>query len=104
MTYCGFGRRVSLLLLQRNQTADKSMCSFFVWSDVPAAHKLGGFGSHSHTLFCPHCWIAISNKQELTALTANGMCLSLLLFMSLTDYFQVFVYEVMLNTCHDQVT
>src|SRR5260370_35394320 len=58
--------------------------------DVTAAHKLGGFGSHSHMLFCPCCWIAISNKQELTVLTPNGTFLSLLLFMSLTDYFPGF--------------
>ncbi|THU81926.1 hypothetical protein K435DRAFT_692588, partial [Dendrothele bispora CBS 962.96] len=31
--------------------------------DKPAAHKLGGFGSHSHTHFCTMCWIAQSDKS-----------------------------------------
>src|SRR6267154_4597507 len=25
--------------------------------DKPAAHKIGGFASHSHTKFCTACWI-----------------------------------------------
>ncbi|KDQ54235.1 hypothetical protein JAAARDRAFT_135546 [Jaapia argillacea MUCL 33604] len=29
--------------------------------DKPAAHKLGGFGSHQHTFFCTRCWV----KQDL---------------------------------------
>ncbi|KAF8057435.1 hypothetical protein FPV67DRAFT_1677229 [Lyophyllum atratum] len=35
--------------------------------DKPAAHKLGGFGSHSHTYFCTMCWVT----QELKATTAS---------------------------------
>lgn len=30
--------------------------------DKPAAHKLGGFGSHSHTSFCTLCWIKQADK------------------------------------------
>ncbi|EPS99806.1 hypothetical protein FOMPIDRAFT_1030690 [Fomitopsis schrenkii] len=33
-----------------------------VCCDKPAAHKLGGFGSHSHTFFCTRCWIKQSQK------------------------------------------
>jgi hypothetical protein len=34
--------------------------------DKPAAHKLGGFGSHSHRYFCTRCWV----EQELKATPA----------------------------------
>ena len=35
--------------------------------DKPAAHKLGGFGSHSHRFFCTRCWV----EQELKATPAS---------------------------------
>ncbi|KZP21905.1 hypothetical protein FIBSPDRAFT_739745 [Athelia psychrophila] len=35
--------------------------------DKPAAHKLGGFGSHSHTYFCTRCWITKSDKPTPAA-------------------------------------
>ncbi|THU88212.1 hypothetical protein K435DRAFT_680238 [Dendrothele bispora CBS 962.96] len=31
--------------------------------DKPAAHKLGGFGSHCHTNFCTVCWITQNDKS-----------------------------------------
>ncbi|KAF8431526.1 hypothetical protein L210DRAFT_3415850, partial [Boletus edulis BED1] len=31
--------------------------------DKPAAHKIGGFASHSHTYFCTVCWISIPDKN-----------------------------------------
>ncbi len=40
--------------------------------DAPAAHKLGGFGSHSHTMFCTRCWVTLSQKHELEALQVGG--------------------------------
>ncbi|KAJ7113735.1 hypothetical protein C8R43DRAFT_903251, partial [Mycena crocata] len=38
----------------------------------PAAHKLGGFGSHSHTNFCTMCWISQDRKSSPEALQENG--------------------------------
>ncbi|KAG2141058.1 hypothetical protein DEU56DRAFT_734574 [Suillus clintonianus] len=35
--------------------------------DKPAAHKIGGFASHSHTNFCTTCWINIANKDKHSA-------------------------------------
>ncbi|VDB84878.1 unnamed protein product [Peniophora sp. CBMAI 1063] len=35
--------------------------------DKPAAHKLGGFGSHSHTFYCTRCWIKKSDKATAKA-------------------------------------
>ncbi|KIK79761.1 hypothetical protein PAXRUDRAFT_36357 [Paxillus rubicundulus Ve08.2h10] len=32
--------------------------------DKPAAHKMGGFASHSHTNFCTTCWILLNNKDK----------------------------------------
>ncbi|KAK0470420.1 uncharacterized protein EV420DRAFT_1616565 [Desarmillaria tabescens] len=40
--------------------------------DKPAAHKLGGFGSHSHTNFCHHCWISLSEKQTAAAFQSDA--------------------------------
>ncbi|KAG1753658.1 uncharacterized protein EDB91DRAFT_1234096 [Suillus paluster] len=37
--------------------------------DKPAAHKIGGFASHSHTHFCTSCWINIANKDKPSAIT-----------------------------------
>jgi hypothetical protein len=47
--------------------------------DKPAAHKLGGFGSHSHTNFCTMCWISQEFKASPEAFQENGACLSLML-------------------------
>lgn len=41
--------------------------------DKPAAHKVGGFGSHSHTFFCTRCWIQQSNKASAAAFQSHGM-------------------------------
>jgi hypothetical protein len=41
--------------------------------DKPAAHKLGGFGSHSHTCFCTRCWITQKDKVTPKAFADGGM-------------------------------
>ncbi|KAI0685183.1 hypothetical protein BC835DRAFT_1290874, partial [Cytidiella melzeri] len=38
----------------------------------PAAHKLGGFGLHSHTNFCTKCWISQENKATPSAFQAKA--------------------------------
>ncbi|KAI0323219.1 hypothetical protein GY45DRAFT_1410608 [Cubamyces sp. BRFM 1775] len=43
-----------------------------VFCDKPAAHKLGGFGSHTHTFFCTHDWISQGQKATKEAFTPNG--------------------------------
>jgi hypothetical protein len=43
-----------------------------VCCDKPAAHKLGGFGSHSHTFFCTRCWIRQRDKTTKEAFQRNG--------------------------------
>ncbi|KAJ7864719.1 hypothetical protein B0H13DRAFT_2237002 [Mycena leptocephala] len=40
--------------------------------DKPAAHKPGGFGSHSQTNFCTMCWITQSMKASPEAFKENG--------------------------------
>ncbi|KIO05963.1 hypothetical protein M404DRAFT_139321, partial [Pisolithus tinctorius Marx 270] len=35
--------------------------------DKPAAHKIGGFASHSHTYFCTECWISVADKTNPNA-------------------------------------
>ncbi|VDB94096.1 unnamed protein product [Peniophora sp. CBMAI 1063] len=40
--------------------------------DKPAAHKVGGFGSHSHTFFCTRCWIRQSDKATAAAFRAGA--------------------------------
>ncbi|KIK79292.1 hypothetical protein PAXRUDRAFT_161649, partial [Paxillus rubicundulus Ve08.2h10] len=35
--------------------------------DKPAAHKIGGFASHSHTNFCTACWITLNDKDKKEA-------------------------------------
>jgi hypothetical protein len=40
--------------------------------DKPAAHKLGGFGAHSHTYFCTRCCIKQKDKGTREAYTRNG--------------------------------
>jgi hypothetical protein len=49
-----------------------------VCCDKPAAHKLGGFGSHSHTFFCTRCWIKQSQKTTQRAFQRNGIYFSAL--------------------------
>lgn len=53
------GRRVRVIL----------MC---VCCDKPAAHKVGGFGSHSHTYFCTRCWITQADKGTPAAFKQGG--------------------------------
>ncbi|TBU52487.1 hypothetical protein BD310DRAFT_981846 [Dichomitus squalens] len=40
--------------------------------DKPAAHKLGGFGSHAHTYFCIQDWISQTFKATVEAFKANA--------------------------------
>ena len=35
--------------------------------DKPAAHKLGGYGAHSHRHFCTLCWAEQKKKEPLNA-------------------------------------
>lgn len=56
---CPEGRRVRVILMG-------------VICDTPAAHKMGGFGGHSHTKFCRRCWITQSEKHDPRAFTRNG--------------------------------
>ncbi|KAJ8475481.1 hypothetical protein ONZ51_g6538 [Trametes cubensis] len=48
-----------------------------VFCDKPAAHKVGGFGSHVHMFFCTHDWITQGFKVTLPelweGLNANNM-------------------------------
>ena len=40
--------------------------------DKPAAHKVGVFGSHSHTNFCTLCWILTHDKTKPAAFKRGG--------------------------------
>lgn len=40
--------------------------------DKPAAHKIGGFGSHSHTNLCTACWITQADKAQAAAFVQDG--------------------------------
>lgn len=40
--------------------------------DKPAAHKMGGFASHSHTNFCTECWISTEDKGKPSGFQRNG--------------------------------
>ncbi|KAE9386142.1 hypothetical protein BT96DRAFT_960642 [Gymnopus androsaceus JB14] len=40
--------------------------------DKPAAHKLGGFASHSHTNFCTLCWISQADKATPKSFERDG--------------------------------
>jgi len=40
--------------------------------DKPAAHKIGGFASHSHTKFCTLCWITLQDKNKDVAFQKDG--------------------------------
>lgn len=60
------GRRIRVVL----------MC---VCCDKPAAHKVGGFGGHSHTFFCTRCWITQADKGKPEAFQKGG-------FRERTDY------------------
>ncbi|KAJ6528999.1 hypothetical protein B0H19DRAFT_968612 [Mycena capillaripes] len=44
--------------------------------DKPAAHKFGGFGSHSHINFCTLCWICQDLKSTPEAFKENGRLIS----------------------------
>ncbi|EIW62028.1 uncharacterized protein TRAVEDRAFT_35446 [Trametes versicolor FP-101664 SS1] len=43
-----------------------------VFCDKPAAHKIGGFGSHAHTFFCTRDWITQGLKATIAAFTKGG--------------------------------
>ncbi|KAF7372218.1 hypothetical protein MVEN_00081200 [Mycena venus] len=53
------GRRVRVVLLA-------------VVCDKPAAHKIGGFASHSHTCYCTMCWTTIKDKKTAESFKANA--------------------------------
>lgn len=40
--------------------------------DKPAAHKLGGFGSHAHSFFCTQCWVSQTQKASPQSFAPNG--------------------------------
>ncbi|KAJ6450694.1 hypothetical protein C8R47DRAFT_950315, partial [Mycena vitilis] len=40
--------------------------------DKPAAHKMGGFGSHAHQFFCTRCWIRQQDKASKAAFEKDG--------------------------------
>ena len=40
--------------------------------DKPAAHKLAGFASHSHTYYCTECWICSQEKMTRSAFERGG--------------------------------
>jgi len=40
--------------------------------DKPAAHKIGGFGGHSHTWFCTACWISKQDKATAASFEKDG--------------------------------
>jgi hypothetical protein len=40
--------------------------------DKPAAHKIAGFASHSHTNFCTLCWISTQDKTTPKAFQKGG--------------------------------
>ncbi|EDR11390.1 uncharacterized protein LACBIDRAFT_323939 [Laccaria bicolor S238N-H82] len=44
----------------------------WICCDKPAAHKMGGFGSHSHTMFCTRCWIKQADKASSASFQKNG--------------------------------
>lgn len=39
--------------------------------DKPAAHKMGGFGTHSHTNFCTLCWITLQDRATPASFEAG---------------------------------
>ncbi|KAI0633856.1 hypothetical protein C8Q77DRAFT_1157997 [Trametes polyzona] len=43
-----------------------------VFCDKPAAHKIGGFGSHNHTFFCTRDWISQGRKALREAFERHG--------------------------------
>lgn len=59
---CPNGRRVRVILLA-------------IVCDAPAAHKIGGFGSHSHRCFCTKCWIEKKDATKANAYTTGGQLL-----------------------------
>ncbi|KAH9853892.1 hypothetical protein C2E23DRAFT_858962 [Lenzites betulinus] len=44
-----------------------------VFCDKPAAHKIGGFGSHAHTFFCTRDWITQGLKATAAAFARGGV-------------------------------
>ncbi|KAJ3525424.1 hypothetical protein NMY22_g10588 [Coprinellus aureogranulatus] len=61
---CPQGRRVEVILI----------C---VCCDKPAAHKMGGFASHSHRFFCTRCWIQQRQKAEPESFKQGGAHINL---------------------------
>lgn len=52
--------------------------------DKPAAHKIGGFGGHSHTKFCTMCWITQKEKATPASFEKDGTNRSLSCRLRLT--------------------
>lgn len=72
------GRRVRVILVG-------------VFCDKPAAHKVGGFGSHCHNFFCTLDWITQAFKGTVEAFTRGGKSiLHYLYYRKLTTPFSAF--------------
>lgn len=55
--------------------------------DKPAAHKMGGFASHSHQFFCTRCWIRQQDKATEASFKKDGEQIGTLSYNILTwDY------------------
>jgi hypothetical protein len=91
-TFCACGEMVSWYLRSRGQTVSHVLrCVVFlmftragrlvrvilvaVVCDKPAAHKIGGFASHSHNNFCTLCWISAHDKGREVSFQAGGASL-----------------------------
>ena len=49
--------------------------------DKPAAHKMGGFASHSHNMFCMCCKIQKADLRKPESYDPEGGVLLLLLYL-----------------------
>ena len=70
---CSEGHRIRVILLG-------------IICDTPAAHKLGGFGAHSHTKFCIRCWITQEQKADPQAFRRNGLLLTIFICAVQCEY------------------
>jgi hypothetical protein len=88
-TFCACGETASWSPRSRGQTVSQVVyCVLFlvftrpgrlvrvilvaVVCDKPAAHKTGGFASHSHNNFCSLCWISAHDKGTALSFQAGG--------------------------------
>ncbi|KIO14402.1 hypothetical protein M404DRAFT_18570 [Pisolithus tinctorius Marx 270] len=61
--------------------------------DKPAAHKIGGFASHSHTYFCTECWISVADKTNPNAFQQGGLVK--------THFYNIWVQSKILQPNHE---